>query len=385
MSKDEISDFFSYISMVEAGNVIRKSLQYFSGEEIYVLKKYSPKNQCVWYLFGSELQTLLSNMDRARKLDSSMGRPKFTVELAKAIGAITRLRMIEERGCHSIQAFRLRGLILHDDWVDSLSKFHENDVSVNKRLNELIATRSAIQLLELYRDELVKPPRLRSRRNFDEYQWEIIETGDFNWMDDAGKSYLQDIRDIPLITIYDDMPNLNSVLDWFVATKPVFDKNQLKRGWPRLEKLSDDWHRNDAIYESYAELIENYPSWNCLCADYYESWLAIAPPNSPYKLVPLVTPSQLLDESRSMRHCVVTYIDECNFGNVRIFSVRDAESDKRIATLELQKKYDVWKVAQLKGKHNLELINTLYSPDDLLAHLLNKFAGWYNLRSGISS
>jgi len=82
----------------------------------------------------------------------------------------------------------------------------------------------------LYRDELIAPPRLKCRRNFDEFTLHEIENGDFNWMDDGGKSYLEDIRDIPLVTHYDELPHFASVLDWFTDTKPVFDKNQIKQG-----------------------------------------------------------------------------------------------------------------------------------------------------------
>ena len=95
----------------------------------------------------------------------------------------------------------------------------------------------------------------------------MIETRDFGWMDDGGESCLEDIRDIPLVTHYDEMPCLDNVLDWFLATRPIFDTNQIKRGWAYVEKASENWHRRVGRGEILDFDITEYPSWNCIAAD----------------------------------------------------------------------------------------------------------------------
>jgi len=84
-----------------------------------------------------------------------------------------------------------------------------------------------------------------------------------------------------------------------------------------------------------------------------------------------------------MHHCVVTYLDDCISGNVRVFSVRASTSNERIATVELANRSGLWKVAQLKGKHNQELIQRAYDADDPLAIILEVLVKWYNGAIGV--
>ena len=361
----------------------RKRILHLLGEEISTLCTSCPADEKLLSSYVSELQTLLSKMDQARNIDSSFGRPYVTAELCKAVCILARLRYIAENGYHFVQATRMRDLILFDDWNKSLNQFLEIGKPVNKLSSALILTQSAIQLIELYRDELIKPPRFRTRLNFDEFDLHLIETDDFSWMDDGGKSYLTAIRDIPLSTQYDDLPHFESVLDWFIAIKPILDHNQIKQGWDCLEKLSDEWHLHQDSYGLYEEYIDEYPSWTCAVVDRQEEWLSAIPPNQIYKLIPLITPHQLLEESLSMHHCVVTYLDDCISGNVRVFSVRASTSNERIATVELANRSGLWKVAQLKGKHNQELIQRAYDADDPLAIILEVLVKWYNGAIGV--
>ena len=79
-----------------------------------------------------------------------------------------------------------------------------------------------------------------------------------------------------------------------------------------------------------------------------------------------------------MHHCVVSYIDGCISGEVRIFSIRDASTNKFIATAELSVQSGLWKVVQLKGKHNRELMHRLFVSGDPLTVLLEVLTNWYN-------
>jgi hypothetical protein len=364
-----IVDIKELLNMAGFSQNGRNRIIHLSGEEINALCKNSPKDEGQWYLYVNEIQKLLSKMDQARKVNPYLGRPYVTTRLAGTTRKLSSLRHEYEKGNDALQVSKIRSLLMD----------HEGQLA-HGYTGGSIQIQSAIQFLELYRDELLMPPRFESKPTFDDYTLHEIETGDFHWMDDGGRSYLEDIRDMPMFTLQDVMPDFPSVADWFIATKPVFDHNQIRQGWSYMEKLSEEWHQCDGSWDSYAEIISEYqyPSWSCAVADRQGAWLAALPPDNPYKPVPLTTPQQLLEESKMMHHCVVTYIDSCISGEVRVFSVRDARNNQRIATAELSVRSGRWVVVQLKGKHNQELIQRTHVPGDPLAVILNVLVNWYN-------
>lgn len=75
----------------------------------------------------------------------------------------------------------------------------------------------------------------------------------------------------------------------------------------------------------------------------------------PFLFIPLTCTKALRDEGRTMEHCVKTYEELCRFNYARIFSVRDALSQKRIATLSLIWEDDYWHLDQVKGFRNAEI------------------------------
>ena len=81
-----------------------------------------------------------------------------------------------------------------------------------------------------------------------------------------------------------------------------------------------------------------------------------------------------------MHHCVASYVEECVKGQKRIFSVRDSETEKRIATAELIRSRGLWQLRQLKGKHNQEFIQRMQIADDPMSILIKALTAWYNLR-----
>ena len=84
-----------------------------------------------------------------------------------------------------------------------------------------------------------------------------------------------------------------------------------------------------------------------------------------------------------MHHCVVTYIESCIEGKTRIFSVRLAGNGQRFATAELSRISGEWKLVQLKGKSNLELMHRLHIASNPLAVALQSLVDWYNRNSPI--
>jgi hypothetical protein len=285
------------------------------------------------------------------------------------------LRSLSDKGVDELSASKFRNFMMgnvDEEWFTQAHEIFTTDLTGGK-----IHVQSAIQLFEIYRNELIKPPRLVSKQTFDKYTLHEIETADFSWMDDGGKSFLEDICDLPFFTLYDEMPKLHFVADWFIATKPVLDNNQIKRGWAYLEKSSEEWHERDESYDFYDVHISEYPSWNCVVEDHHQEWCSVIPPGNPYKLIPLISPQQLLAETKAMHHCVVTYLGNCIDGGTRIFSVRDYRNI-RVATAEITVCSGLWSLVQLKGMHNQEFMNRTYISDDPLTIVLDVLVKWYN-------
>lgn len=211
----------------------RNRILHLSSEEFSELCKSCPEDEVLWCSYVSELQTLLSKMDQERNLDFSLGRPYLMPELISTVCKLAGLRYLKERGLSSLPTFKVRELLQDDDWCKSLAQQIDIEQSVNQEAGESINIQLAIQLMELYRNELIMPPRLRPKLNYEELDSLYnLESGNDNGMDDGGESHLEAIRDIPLFTQYDELPHFDSVLDWFIAAKPVLDKNlQVRLDW----------------------------------------------------------------------------------------------------------------------------------------------------------
>jgi hypothetical protein len=366
----------------------RNRIIHLSIEEVDALCTHAPNEACLWPAYVREIHLLLSKMDQARKLESYlsrppfMGRPYVTIKLACAIGKLTTLRYLAEKGIERIAVPKLRSFIVDGNEAGLLAEFFEGKQRISGELDPLgrvlISLLSVIRLLDIYCDELITPPRLKCKQNFDDFDIHMIETSDLSWMDDGGEAYLEAIRDITFVTHYDELPNLDPVLDWFLATRPIMDSNQIKRGWSYLEKSSEAWHQRRGNYGIPEMDISEYPGWKCIVADRQDQWCNIYPPENPYKIIPLTTAQQLQEESEAMHHCVVTYIESCIYGEIRIFSVREKAKGQRIATVELAVCSGNWEVMQLKGKCNNELIDRIGVSDDPLTIALNILVKWYN-------
>lgn len=75
----------------------------------------------------------------------------------------------------------------------------------------------------------------------------------------------------------------------------------------------------------------------------------------PFLFLPLTCTKDLRQDGRSMEHCIRSYEELCRIDYARIFSVRDALTQKRIATLSLIWENDYWHLDQIKGLRNCEV------------------------------
>lgn len=375
----------------------QRRLSHLSDQGIAALVTYRPDDETMWPNYAQEIQKLLSKIDITRKQERNqgrspaMGQPSVSVELATAVCVLAYLKHLSENGFQNLLAMKFRELLTlgaGPTFMQELFKeklFEIEQDGLFPASTRTISTQTAIQFLELYRDELLELPRIKTKKTFDEFERHEIECGNFNWLDDNGESYLDAIRDMPFETFFDELPKLQPVLDWFVATKPTFDKNQLKRGWMYLEKASDAWHEHNQANYSYGVTISEYPNWECILSKRQENSPAVIPKDSPFEIFPLTTPQQMLEETQAMHHCVVTYIESCIEGTTRIFSVRHAGNGQRFATAEFSRISGEWKLVQLKGKSNLELMHRLYTASDPLAVALQSLVDWYNRNSLIQN
>lgn len=76
----------------------------------------------------------------------------------------------------------------------------------------------------------------------------------------------------------------------------------------------------------------------------------------PYLFVQLTCTKELREEGQKMEHCVRSYENLCRIDCTKIFSVRDALTQTRIATLSLIWENDYWRFDQMKGVRNTEVV-----------------------------
>lgn len=67
-----------------------------------------------------------------------------------------------------------------------------------------------------------------------------------------------------------------------------------------------------------------------------------------YKMVELCNGSQLLEEGRTMNHCVFSYVGSCKSGICKIFSLRDSKTNSVALTIEVRGST----IVQVRGRRN---------------------------------
>jgi hypothetical protein len=361
----------------------RERLFRLDSEELQRLADTCPAEKYLWDAYVTELQSLLSAMDRLRKQELFIGRPPFMgrpyviAEQGSVLAKLTVLRWREGLGDCSISSVDLRGLLIGYGGGDILAyefSFDEQAFGGVERPIRIIAAR---RFLELYRNELLMPPALESKSSLDEETRHLIENDDLSWMDDGGEQLMEDLYDMMQVKIRDVLPNFMSVSDWFIESRPAMDSNQVKRGWTFLEQRSREWHEQE-IYWRYLDQIKGNPQWPCAIADNLEAWYERQPATGELKLFPLVSFKALKQESQAMHHCVVSHIEQCLGGRTRVFSVGDESGEKRIATFEINLTAIGWLVTEMQGAHNYELIGCMSSDVSPLAILARAVVDWYD-------
>lgn len=133
-----------------------------------------------------------------------------------------------------------------------------------------------------------------------------------------------------------------SAMNWVHALQVRPDANQMRAGWKWIKRQVDAWLEEVRLVSSGRDC-----SWTSLVAEYVAG-------KGKYCIVPLTSSSQLRDEGNRMSNCLgrYGYDRRCVAGTSRIFSVRAAASGKSLATVELCKDGNKWRLSDIKASHN---------------------------------
>jgi len=118
------------------------------------------------------------------------------------------------------------------------------------------------------------------------------------------------------------------MVDQWVLSRPTFDANQKKMPWHGLVERARTREKIKTI-----ELQCGGLHWPCPLPAYEEAG---------YRIVPIVNAVDLFEEGARMRHCVFDLLDECLSGMTLCFSLRQAETGKRVATLKCAFRSGFW-------------------------------------------
>lgn len=132
-----------------------------------------------------------------------------------------------------------------------------------------------------------------------------------------------------------------SIQHWLLDhPNAVLDKNQLKAGWPWLERTIRQWFMAVEQGRVKSRL------WWEFSLDSYK--------RDQFEAIGLHTNKALWDEGITMCHCVGQLGHLSEKGGVRFFSIREADTNKPMATLELRLSANdsTWSVGSCLGVQN---------------------------------
>ncbi len=131
-----------------------------------------------------------------------------------------------------------------------------------------------------------------------------------------------------------------NVAPWAADERVRLDKPQRRAGWEALVRRHFDW-----LFEEHERAVDNHAVWTSALGECDVDG---------FRVVPLTSDAALLEEAQAMRHCVRNFTPDCMDREVRIFSLRDAASGARVATLGIARKPEGWRLFDAKAAGNFE-------------------------------
>jgi hypothetical protein len=128
-------------------------------------------------------------------------------------------------------------------------------------------------------------------------------------------------------------------VEWLCEEHARPDDNQVHAGWAWIQRAVRGWSEDPARLWRHSSLF-----WRSLIeVENVDGFNAYA----------LRDPQSLIEEGRVMHHCVARYVDACARGTFRVFSLRDASTGGRVATVLLELfGDDRWIVGEARERMN---------------------------------
>ena len=384
-------DMLTFMGVSQNG---RNRLLKLSSVEVSHLCVRFPSSPKFVFLYFTEVQRVLHKMRLLNKNCYDLNREKLSDNICNVFAPAAFFRQLKQHNLDYLPNEMIRQILIENinystfDSIKSMIDVIFSSVSVCSGAgidqqalnNEVTDIRTITSMLDLYMAELLKPTEISPYKALAEH-CRIYS----NHYDDEDYTEVADSESIwpcdePTLEFEVSTTDFWLVLDWILATKPVLDKNRIRRGWTHLQHLAGEWH-NAEIQGNYIDpygQLYSLARWSCKLEDHILEWNNFLPKNIPYQLVSLTSQKQLAEEAKIMSHCVVTYGDYCVRGMSRIFSVRNLLGNIRIATIELIYSGNQWKINQIKGKSNLEMIHLIQLKNDPMHSLIDSLIYWYN-------
>lgn len=150
--------------------------------------------------------------------------------------------------------------------------------------------------------------------------------------------------------------DVERVVTWGAALKMTgLPGTQRRAGWLWLVRQSQDWQTQEQL-----KLQSRYGRWPVPITEM--DWVG-------YRFRFLDSPLALWQEARAMLHCADTYLVRC--ANRQCWLVSIAREGRRVATAELRRSGEQWRIHQLAGKANRACAGNVWSAAGAMVALLN--------------
>ena len=138
-------------------------------------------------------------------------------------------------------------------------------------------------------------------------------------------------------TLYEAVPHWT----WMVRALALSpDKNQRRRGLPWLRNMAQQW--------ATLTTPDRGPVWALWLID--TDWGSV----QGFDVIPILSPSDLLQEAAAMHNCVDGYEESCRRESIVLLSLRQTEGSRRLALACLKRVGRKWRLVQLAGPCNME-------------------------------
>lgn len=173
------------------------------------------------------------------------------------------------------------------------------------------------------------------------------------WIEAVRRQY----RGSALQELLDD--ELPAVIEWYFRADQgrVLDWKQLRSPWVWFRQREQAW-RERCTHQ--------------LLLDEWEPLLTVPVERHGLRVVELLAAEAVHDEAHIMRHCIDGYIEACEAGDYRAFSIQDAITAERIATVGMFVDEGQWVIEDVRGQDNAPADESLWELADSVRALLNR-------------